>query len=229
MSQSYLKFIIASAALVLCAGCEKEQHTSNQARFYENGRAKPIVALVPVIDNSQSDISWNLSDEFTSSVHYRLMQKDRLYLVDVEKVRATTKKLKEFHNPFDIDLSWIKKAFFENEFVIFMELFSHEEVPVSSKEATSHKDAPLELMMKMRVRVIDLQGEEPKIALQEIISNSHYIPKQFNRDHFTQVEWGNENYNISPLGVAHAQMAKEIASHLEDYILLSTQRNTLNE
>ena len=206
---------------LLAVGCQQNTKHSEQAMYTQTGKVKPIVALVPLIDNTKTKVSWNLSDELTSAVHYRLMQKDRLYLIDSAKVGSMVKKLKESNNPFDLDIAWVKKVFFENEFVIFMQLLTHEEFLIASKESTNDKELPAELSMSVRVRVIDLRQDEPKIVLQEIIQDSHYLPKQFTSANFTQVEWGKDNYGISPLGVAHSQLAKQIASRLEDYILLS--------
>jgi hypothetical protein len=78
--------------------------------------------------------------------------------------------------------------------------------------------------MSVRVRVIDMRGKQPKIVLQELIHDTHHIPRQFTRANFYQVAWGKESFNISPMGLAHAQLTKEIASRLEDYILLAMRR-----
>jgi hypothetical protein len=203
----------------LVAGCHHEQGMEEQARFYQSGQAKPIVAIVPMIDSTKSSLPWNLSEELTSAVHYRLMRKDRLYLVDREKMGILIKRSPSSQSPFGIDLDWIKKTFFENEFVVFMELLSHEELPIQAQDAPSSKDA--QLSFSMRLRIIDLRREEPSIVLQEIINSSHHLPTQFSSSHFLQMEWGKENYNTSPLGISHAELSKEIASRIEDYILLS--------
>lgn len=210
------------SVVLLLAGC-KEDQSKEQARFYENGHAKPVVAIVPLIDNSRHKLSWNVSDEITALVHYRLMQKDSLYLVDEEKVDLMLKRMKETHHPFDLDLTWMKKIFNDDEFVVFLELIDHEEKAIAAKEAIPEDQLPAELTLQVRIRVIDLRGEQPKITLQEIIKDSHTIPSQFRSSHFTQVEWEKENYSISPIGIAHAHIAKEIATRLEDYILLSVK------
>lgn len=215
------KLFLAVGLMFLVGACQKDNKSADQARFYENGLAKPIVALVPMIDSSRSELSWNLSDEMTALVHYRLLQKNKMYLVDEEKIGSILKKVKESNNPFDTDLNWVKRSFLGNEFVVFMELLSHDETSLV-KEGMNASDAPSELSMRVRVRVIDLREEQPKIVLQEIIQDVHLLPKQFNQTNASQVEWGKENYSISPIGMAHTQLSKEIASRLEDYILLST-------
>lgn len=219
------KVVWALSVALLIAGCKQDDQTSLQTRLYENGTPKPIVAIVPLIDNTRHGLSWNVSDEITALIHYRLMQKETLYLVDEEKVGTMLKRIKETHHLFDTDLAWIKKIFHQNEFVVFMELINHKEIPIPSKEVVSPEELPVELSIQVRLRVIDLRGEEAVVVLQEIVQDAHFIPKQFTKTHFTQVEWGKDNYAISPLGIAHANVSKEIATRLEDYILLSMKRS----
>jgi len=218
------KFYWAFCLILLMTGCSQEDKNSLQTRFYENGAAKPIVAIVPLIDNSRHKLNWNVSDEITALVHYRLMQKDKLYLVDEEKVGHMIKKIKADTSLFDTDLSWVKKIFFEDEFVVFMELIHHEQTPITQKELTAPEDLASELNLSVRIRVIDIREEPSKVVLQEIIKGAHFVPAQFNASHFLQVEWGKENYSISPIGMAHAQISKELAARLEDYILLSMSK-----
>lgn len=212
--------IAISVCLGLAAmGCNKDQN--QQATIYDKQQLKPIVALVPLIDNTVNDVPWSLSEELTSAIYHRLSQRDKLYLVDLQKVRAATRKLNNSSNPFGANIAWVKKAFPEQEFVVFMELLQHEELPVQASKISSPEDTSAELTMKVRIRVVDVRTPEPKVVLQEIVQDSHYIPKQFTRANFFQVPWGKESYHISPLGLAHTQLSKEIAGRLEDYILLS--------
>ena len=98
------------------------------------------------------------------------------------------------------------------------------EVPVRNTKNLSSADTSANLNMSLRVRMLDLRGPQPSIVLQEIVHDSHHIPKQFTRANFHQVEWGKGSFNISPLGLAHAQLTKEIASRIEDYALLAKHR-----
>lgn len=215
---------IGLAALSLCVmGCQ-HQNNSTAAIEQQTKSNKPIVALVPVIDHSHSDLTWSVSDELTRAVHERLLKHDALYLMGQEKVAAATKKLSNDHDPFGSNIEWIKRAFKDNEFVVFMELVEHNELPLYSSKEASLQDSAAELNMAMRVRVFDLRGPEPKVVLQELLQNSQHIPRQFTKANFYQVPWGNEAFDISPLGMAHAQLSREIASRLEDYILIAEKK-----
>jgi len=220
-----LRTVLSSAALscaLILTGCHDDQSNQKTAQLSGNVSSKPIVAIVPVIDSTENQIPWDLSNELTALVQYRLAQKNKLFLVDLSKTRAQAKKIKEGNNPFGPDLSWTKAAFPNDEFVVFMELIKHEEFFINDKKKPAEiKDCAADLNLGMRVRVVDLRGESPKVVLQEIVENSVYLPKQFTSANLYQVPWGKANFTTTPLGLAHVELTKEIALRVEDYILLS--------
>lgn len=222
---------MSRAAIVIClaalaAGCQKPDSDSRQAYYYREKESvkpvvKPVVALVPIIDSTASELPWSLSDELTESIHERLQQKEKLHLIEDQKIRAITKALSPSDNPFANDLTWVKNAFANDEFVVFVELIEHDEIPLNGQKVHSPKESSFELNMTARIRVVDLREQQPQIVLQELIHDTHFIPKRFSRFNFEQVIWGQDHYHISPLGLAHGALSKEIAKRVEDYILLS--------
>lgn len=184
-----------------------------QSFYYEDGTPKPIVAITPVIDHSSQYFEWNLSEELTCSIQERLLQKENLFL--------SPSNIKPQQTPFGNDLSWIKPIFAKKDFVVFLELIEHSELPLLATEQAAPENAPAELKITIRLQVIDLRQEEPKIILQELIHDTQYLPKQFTHYNFFQIPWGKESYSITPLGMAHAKLAKELSSRIEDYILLA--------
>lgn len=208
---------------LLSTGCNQSRF-SQQTVYNEQAHSRPVVAIVPLIDSTKNDISWSMSEELTATIFHRLSQRDKLYLVDIEKIKTNLKKVPTGINPFGPSLAWTKKAFSKDEFVVFMELIEHDEIPLRHQKTASPEEVSAELNMTVRIRVVDLRGEEPKIILQEMVHDSHHIPKQFTQTNFYQVPWGRESYSISPLGLAHAQLSKEIATRLEEYILLSKSK-----
>ena len=220
MGELMLRIVMVSCLAVLVAGCVR-QGPSSQTQYDSEGRVKPVAALVPVIDRLAGDLPWNLSDELTAAIYNRLALKNKVQLIDSRTVHSKVKKLGSAHNPFGEDLGWVRNVFNQEEFVIFLELVEHEEVPVSSEKTADPRDLPAELNISMRVRVLDLRSQEPKVVLQELIHDSRHIPKTFNRYNFYQVIWGKEGFGISPMGLAHARMTREIAARLEAYILFA--------
>lgn len=216
------RFILSISFLTLIAGgCGDDRQ--NTVQTSHQSQTKPIVSIVPVIDNTQGDYSWNLSDEISCSIYNRIAERDRVIVNKSSQVRNKAKQISKDQNPFGPDISWTKKIFQDDPFVVFLELMEHEEVPKQNrKKPTDSKHCSADLNMSMRVRVLDLRENEPKIVLQELIHDSHFIPRPFTQGNFFQVAWGDECFNISPIGLAHASFTKEIASRIEDYILITS-------
>jgi hypothetical protein len=139
-------------------------------------------------------------------------------------MKALTKNLKDSYDPFGIDVSWAKQVFAKEQFVVFLELLEHQEVAAYKTAKNNKQAAPADLNMSVRIRILDLRSNRPQIVLQEIVHDSHHIPKQFSRANIDQIPWGKENYHVTPLGMAHIALTKELVSRLEDYILLAASR-----
>ncbi|MBS3904173.1 MAG: hypothetical protein KGZ39_02475 [Simkania sp.] len=209
-------FVLSLALLTI--GCH---HSSSvhQARYYDDGRLKPAVALIPVINSADQECGWDLSNELTHSIVHRLALRDKLFLVDHGKTAQVFHQLGHSHNPFGKDIDWVKQSCPEQDFAVFLELIEHAEVPIRAYQEENPANCSAEFNISLRVRVIDLRTDVPKIVLQEIIHDHHHIPKQFTKYHFHQEPWGNDSFAISPIGLAHAQLVKETVSRVEEYIL----------
>ena len=209
-------FILSVALLTI--GCQRST-SLQQARYYDDGRLKPAVALIPVINSTNQDCEWDLSNELTDSVIRRLTLRDKLFLVDQGKAKLVFHQLGHDHNPFGKEIDWIKQACPEQDFAVFMELIEHDEIPIRAYRGEDPTQCSAELNISLRIRVIDLRLETPKVVLQEIIHDRHHIPRQFTKYHFHQEPWGKDSFAISPIGLAHAQLVKEVVSRVEEYIL----------
>ena len=220
-----LRIILSCAAIsgaFIFASCHNDKSDQKTAHLSGKVSSKPIVSIVPIMDSTQNDVPWNLSEELTALVQYRLSQKNKFFLIDLPKVRAQAKKLKDNYNPFGPDLSWAKSVFPNDEYVVFMELIEHEELYLNDKKNPANpKDCAAELNLGMRVCVIDLRGEKPRVVLQELVRDSQFLPKQFTSANFYQIPWGKDNFTTTPLGLAHVEFTKDIATRIEDYILLA--------
>ena len=219
---SRLVFCIPLFALI-AGGCnDNDQNNPVSSSQVEK---KPIVSIVPVIDHTKNDYNWNLSDELSCTIYNRIAWKDRVAVNKASQVRSKIRQMKEGQNPFAADITWTKKAFQDDEFVVFLELVEHEEVPkINRKKPIELQNVSANLNMGMRVRVIDLRREEPKIILQELIRDSHFIPRPFTQANFLQVEWGDDGFSVSPIGLAHADFTKQIASRIEEYIVTASKQ-----
>jgi hypothetical protein len=209
----YLSTFIISLILI---GCGRSNDVTT--RYHEDGRAKPVIAVAPLLDTTSFDNPWSLSDEFTSMLARNISQNNQIFVSSGHEYSVK-------QNPFGTNLSWIKQEFHPNEFVVFLELVEHELVPIrKEKREAFPQEVAKNLKMSIRVRVIDLRDSQPKIVLQEMIRDSYYIPKTLIPTDYNEVSWGSEAYKKSSMGIAHSHISQEIANRISDYILLAKSR-----
>jgi hypothetical protein len=217
------RFLLGISILALMmGGCDDSDVGSTQAYSQAPAQKKPTVSIVPIIDNTKSHYEWSLSDELSSALYERIAQQDHLALAEVPKVRAKVKRLDEKNHPFSSDISWVKHRFEGDDFVVFLELVEHEEVVLQNRKKPSEaKNCNADLNISMRVRAFDVRGDTPRVILQELIHDTHFISRAFTQENFYQVPWGDASYSISPVGLAHAKFTRELADRIQDYILMA--------
>ena len=192
--------------------CNNSTTNNNVSRFYDDGRTRPVVAISTVIDSTSYDIPWSLSEELTHLIKKQLSSNSNLFLSSTEEMDST---LTNSDDPFDIDVTWMKDRFEQNEFLVFLELINHTE---------ETKDAITNLDMGLRLRIIDVRGKNPKVILQETVNDNYYIAKGTIKEDYQNTIWGSAEYANSRMGMAHNQLANEVASRITDYIALSKSR-----
>ena len=209
----YFILCFCALAFTACKSNSPEEFT----RYYEDGRAKPVIAIAPMIDTTSNEFSWSLADEMQSLIMNRIAQKGTLFVNRDENAFIPSSE-----NPFGTDVSWVKREFAPNEFVVFLELVEHESVPTS--KTISATDSSSNLNMQIRVRIIDIRSNSPKIVLQEVIRDSYYITKNTLPTDYNMVTWGTDEYMITPMSQAHSKITKEVVERLNDYVLLAKSR-----
>ncbi len=213
---------LTAFCLTLCAvSCKNSDQDYAKV---EQKISSPSVAIIPIYDHSTHRLPWDVSAELTQSIHHRLLQKDNFVLIQQNKASSLKKALLANQNPFAKNVTWMKNAFPGCDFVVFMELIEHEEISQISKKA-SLEDSSSYLQVALRVRALDLRGTSPKVVLQEIISNRHFLPVKFTKTNFVQVSWGDQFYPISPVGVAHQNLSKKATEHIAHYISISPSQD----
>lgn len=208
-----MRYLPAIVLSLLAVGCT---HTSDyMTRYHEDGRAKPVAAIASAIDTTSFDANWSLSEEFTSMLAAQIGQGGKIFVVPRGDDSFT-------ENPFGQDLSWVKRDFSDQEFVVFLELVEHEISPVSKwRKELPTQEASSNLNIAVRLRVIDVRKQAPKIVLQEMVRGSYFIPKTLIPVDYNVISWGSPEFAKTPVGVAHAQMVEGIGSRVSDYILLA--------
>jgi len=203
---------LAIFSLLVFTSCSNSADNSTASRFYDDGRARPVVAISSVIDSTTYDLPWSLSEEITYLIKNQLSNNKNLFLSSTE---VMDESLTNTDNPFDVNINWMKDRFDNSEFLVFLELLNHNEL---KKENISN------LEMSMRVRIVDVRAKEPKVILQECIEDNYYIAKGSIKEDYQNVIWGSAEYSNSRMGLAHKQLAKQISERISDYIALSKSR-----
>lgn len=100
-----------------------------------------------------------------------------------------------------------KEKKFGQQFLVQMQLLECEEI----------ESTPSELAISIHLKILDVKGDKPKIILQEILGINTLLEKPLCPH--TAMSPKSEEFRISPMGLAHAKLTREIASRIEDYIL----------
>ncbi len=206
---------------LLAVACTNNNSPQEMSLYHEDGRAKPTVAVASMIDTTTFDCAWSLSEEITTMIVDRISETGKIFV-------QSSFDSPFAENPFGNDLSWMKREFQSQEFVVFLELVEHNTTPVirgkKAIETMSAQEMASNLNMGVRVRVMDLRGHTPKIVLQEMIRDSYYIPKTLIPINYNEIVWGSKEYQATPMGVAHRQLIQEIVARVSDYVLLAKSR-----
>lgn len=211
-----MRYLSLFAISCLAIGCTR---TSDfMTRYHEDGRAKPVAAIASMIDTTSFEAPWSLSEELTSMIVSQIGQGGKIYVFSKDDEIFA-------ENPFGQDLSWVKREFPNQEFAVFLELVEHDIVPASkAKKDLPSQEVSSNLNMAVRLRVIDVRGQTPKIVLQEIVRDTYFIPKTLIPDDYNTLTWGTPEFPKTPMGIAHAQIVREISTRVSDYILLAKSR-----
>jgi hypothetical protein len=213
-----MKRYLSLSLLLLCTACAR--HYGDSTLYQSSGGAKPIVAVLPVIENCESpELSWDISEEMTARITKRVVDSARLYLLKEKKDLALAKKLNH-PNPQAIPKG-ITKSLGAAEYVIVSELIDQSIEPHSHPKATQKphlNEVGATLHLAMRVRVLDVRGEEPKIVLQEVLLEDYEISRPYLFVDYSKAHWGKEAYERTPMGLAHSKIARELVAHVEGYI-----------
>jgi hypothetical protein len=205
---------------VALSSCYKGNETA-QLRHHDNGFCKPCVAIFDVYNHSSSTLPWDLSEEFTTELVSRIKTEDKLYLVREEEIAWQYPIQVEKISPFHQD-DWLKENHPNVEFITFVEIVDHSVVPRLSKEQTEVKNPSYDLKLCLRIKVVDVRDDIPVIVLQELINESYFIPSQLSGIDYNKTKWGKTLFALTPVGLAHSRITKEISKRIEDYILLAS-------
>lgn len=218
------KAILLTLSTLFCALLSSCSHTmhDNTSAFYDDGRKKPAVALVPVVNSSGAQVGWDLSEEFTALLMQKLSKNSQFRLASQDSITTLTTSFSELNDPFSSNIDWIKNAFSGYEFVVFSELIDHDvRLKPLKGNFLDHVTPSSEVAMTLRLRIFDLRSETPKVILQEMINSKNTIAKTGDLSLKSPDYWKKLTFQITPLGIAHSQLVKNATARIEDYVKIS--------
>ncbi|MCH9611583.1 MAG: hypothetical protein S4CHLAM102_00530 [Chlamydiia bacterium] len=215
----WILLVCLSLVLFGCGGGS----SMGQSLYHDDGRVKPKVAFVTVYDTSGSDLPWNLGEEFADRIEGRFYQQNKLFLLKEFSMLSDPAILSSPSNPFIGNNEWIREIESRCEFVVFLELIQHEYLPREAEEGMINalSNRAFDLNIAMRVKVVDIRGAHPKAILSEIVKTKTTVPWQYTGFDYQKTAWGKPTFSISPMGLAHTGFAKQVASQIEEYIILA--------
>ncbi len=211
-----LRFCLALLLAVMVTSCGPR--FNDYYPYNEDGRSKPMVILLPMIDRSDSGLCWNVAEEIEQNLRFRLMDNGYLYVLP-DKAYASALNGVDEADYFGADIDFASN-FCNGEFVVAMELMEHCIVPYVPQTITPiypvyNRSCDNVLMMKLRLRIIDIRCGKPKVILQEIVQSNHMIPRDRDNLDYTSFCWGSAPYCRTPLALDHQRLASDVAARIE--------------
>lgn len=204
-----MKQLLLCALLALSSvGCVR--NFKDTTLYTPSGKAKPIVAVLPVICSvEEKKLPWNLSEEFTNELTARITDSAKLYLLRDETTLDQATRLND-PDPKTLPQS-VLSSLHDAEYVLVTELVDHTQKSVGAAKGSE------KIELAMRVRVIDLTGRTPKVILQEIVECDHDVAGAYAQCDYKRNRYGSPNFRNTPMGIAHNKLVKAVVSHIEGY------------
>lgn len=208
--------MLFAACAALATGCIGQNRDTTL--YHRSGRAKPIVAVLPMIDSSGKQlVNWDVSREMTEEIRKRVFTSSNLYLLREGGSLELAKQL-NVASPAEIDRQPIDQLG-PAEFVVVTELIDQKAEPYGIKGDKPHlEEIGAVMAMAMRVRVLDLRGEKPKIILQEVLNHEQNVSRTYLNCDYKRASWGTEAFERTPIGMVHNKIARELVARVEGYI-----------
>lgn len=216
-----LRSILFAFLALLTTSCASRY--SEFSHYSDEGRVKPKVALLPLVNSTSLSLDWDVADELTKGVYASLRKNGHLYLAPETEVHKKLRGMdkEDFTSPVFPHAT----EFAPSEFVVLLELIGHENLPYEKGKIKPVYPASGKIShvisMMVRVQVFDIRSEQPKMVLHEIVRSNHMIPTTIAHIEPQERSWGHDRYNFSPLGMAHARLERDLANRLTDYIQIA--------
>ena len=212
-----VRILLTLFIAIISVGCGGPRYV-DYFPYHDDGRCKPCVAMLPVVDCAKACLPWDISEELSMGMRYRFMDNAEIFLMNPKKVDAICSNLNSV-DFFGRDNSF-SQQFCDSEFVVVTEFIEHKVVPYKMGTIdplyTLRSGKCLSvLMMKVRLKIIDIRGDQPCVIWQEIVQSNHMIPRDGECVNYEKTPWKSQAYCRTPLGMAHQRLICDIVQRIE--------------
>jgi hypothetical protein len=215
-----LQAILSAMIALITIGCGGPRYV-DYFPYHDDGTPKPRVALMNIVDSSHSGLPWNVSEELSQSLYYELMNSGQLYVLSPVEVGPIWAK-QESTDFFDGEMSFIAD-FCNVHYIVALELVEHSTIPcdpciLASKPFPECYPTNRLMNMRVRIKIIDIRGPEPKVVLYEILRNSYVISPSADCVDYEKVHCGCQGFHLTPCGKMHQRLIRSLSARIEEVL-----------
>jgi hypothetical protein len=213
-----LQIVMSLLVTLMAVGCGPRY--VDYFPYHDDGRPKPKVVIVPVFNSCEDVVPWDVSKELTAGMRYEIMNNGELFLFSQEEVNSTLAKMGGVD--FFTKESVFAQNFCEADFVVLVEFMDQQNCNSYTVAGCPIPFSPCrEVVLKTRVKVIDLRSRSPRIVQQEILSDTYLVTPECADIHGKFPETGTSAYQRSSIGKAHQRMVSNLVTRMERVIKCS--------
>lgn len=214
------RFAIAAFITLIAVACGGPRYV-DYFPYHDDGTPKPKVALMPILDSSDAGLSWDMTEELSQGIYTQLMNSGEFYVPTPREIGPVAAKCGDL-DFFASELPCVRE-FANTDFIVAMEVIEHS---VALCDPCSQVKRPLEcsmpsnrtLSIRVRIKVIDIRCEKPKIVLYEIFKTCYTLTQSRSGLDCDNICWGAEDYEKTPYGIAHDRLIRNLSARLEEVI-----------
>jgi hypothetical protein len=172
----------------------------------DDGTFKPAIALLPITDKTENPNGQVAAQEIEESCQFQAMANGKLYFLSPQELHEAQQGL-PFADFFTSELQ-LASCFGNADYVVILELVDEQFFPYGHMAAPANttiigQPCTYLMLLKMRVKVVDVRRRCPRVVLQEMFTRGYYIP-----DCSAESEWIHKAYHR--FGVSLNQRLEEV-------------------
>lgn len=207
-----MRILLSLLVTLIAASCGGPRYV-DYFPYHDDGKAKPAVAVVPVLVPCEVPFASELSRELTGKIRFDIMNDAELFLFSEGEVQRSLSKIRS--------VEWLcsneelAQNFCEADFVFLAEVIHTPVHPNCGKDPLICQH---NFLVKMRIKVVDVRPRCPRVVLQEIMTGDYVVPCSAAEITSGILEWNPETYQGSALWRANQRLVSCMVKRVEEVI-----------